>query len=251
MEPELAQDTFLSHLIELRNRLMWSLMAVGIVFLCLVPWAKDIYHLISAPMLAQLPKGGRMIATEITSPFFIPFKVTFLTAVLFTLPFLLYQAWAFIAPGLYSHEKKLIAPLILASTILFAGGMAFAYFAVFPTVFRVMQAFTPEGVEWMPDIGTYLSFVMNMFIAFGITFQVPVVVIILVRMGVVTVAKLKEIRPYVIVGAFIIAAVVTPPDVTSQILLAVPICLLYEAGLIVAGFTGKRDEEAESRSEAQ
>lgn len=251
MEPELAQDTFLSHLIELRNRLMWSLMAVGIVFLCLVPWAKDIYHLISAPMLAQLPKGGRMIATEITSPFFIPFKVTFLTAVLFTLPFLLYQAWAFIAPGLYSHEKKLIAPLILASTILFAAGMAFAYFAVFPTVFRVMQAFTPEGVEWMPDIGTYLSFVMNMFLAFGITFQVPVVVIILVRMGVVSVAKLKEIRPYVIVGAFIVAAVVTPPDVTSQILLAVPICLLYEAGLIVASFTGKRDTEAESTSETQ
>jgi sec-independent protein translocase protein TatC len=248
---EQAQDTFLSHLIELRNRLLWSMIAVGIVFLCLVPWAKDIYHVISQPMLAQLPKGGRMIATEITSPFFIPFKVTFLTAVLITLPFLLYQIWAFVAPGLYAHEKKLVMPLIVSSTVLFGCGMAFAYFLVFPTVFRVMQAFTPEGVEWMPDIGTYLSFVMNMFIAFGITFQVPVVVIILVRMGVVTVAKLKEIRPYVVVGAFIVAAVVTPPDVTSQVLLAVPVCLLYEAGILVATFTAKREAEAESSSEVQ
>jgi sec-independent protein translocase protein TatC len=251
MDTEQVQDTFLSHLVELRNRLLWSVIAVGIVFLCLVPWAKDIYHIISQPMLAQLPKGGRMIATEITSPFFIPFKVTFLTAVLITLPFLLYQAWAFVAPGLYTHEKRLVAPLIFASTVLFAGGMAFAYFAVFPTVFRVMQAFTPAGVEWMPDIGTYLSFVMNMFIAFGVTFQVPVVVIILVRMGVVTVAKLKEVRPYVIVGAFVVAAVVTPPDVTSQILLAFPICLLYEVGILLASLTAKRStEEAESSSEA-
>jgi sec-independent protein translocase protein TatC len=249
-DTEQAQDTFLSHLIELRNRLLWSMIAVGIVFLCLVPWAKDIYHVISQPMLAQLPTGGRMIATEITSPFFIPFKVTFLAAVLITLPFLLYQAWAFVAPGLYAHEKKLVMPLVVSSTVLFGCGMAFAYFLVFPTVFRVMQAFTPEGVEWMPDIGTYLNFVMNMFIAFGITFQVPVAVIILVRMGVVTVAKLKEIRPYVIVGAFIVAAVVTPPDVTSQVLLAVPVCLLYEAGILVATFTAKREEEAESRSEA-
>jgi sec-independent protein translocase protein TatC len=251
MDTEQAQDTFLSHLIELRNRLLWALIAVGIVFLCLVPWAKDIYHVISQPMLAQLPKGGRMIATEITSPFFIPFKVTFLTAVLITLPFLLYQAWAFVAPGLYAHEKRLVAPLIVASTLLFACGMAFAYFLVFPTVFRVMLAFTPEGVEWMPDIGTYLSFVMNMFIAFGVTFQVPVAVIILVRMGVVTVAKLKEVRPYVIVGAFVVAAVVTPPDVTSQVLLAFPICLLYEVGILVASVTVKRSEEAESSSEVQ
>jgi sec-independent protein translocase protein TatC len=245
-ENEQAQDTFLSHLIELRNRLMWSLIAVGIVFFCLVPWAKDIYHVVAQPMLAQLPKGGRMIATEITSPFFIPFKITFLGAVLITLPFLLYQAWAFVAPGLYAHEKRLVAPLIVSSTILFAAGMAFAYFLVFPTVFRVMQAFTPEGVDWMPDIGTYLGFVMNMFIAFGLTFQVPVVVIILVRMGIVSVAKLKEVRPYVIVGAFVVAAVVTPPDVTSQVLLALPICLLYEAGLIVAALTARRANQSES-----
>ncbi len=241
-ENEQLQETFLSHLIELRNRLLWSLIAVTVVFLCLVPWSKDIYHIISQPILAQLPKGGRMIATEITSPFFIPFKVTFLSAVVATLPFLLYQAYAFIAPGLYIHEKRLVAPLIIASTALFFCGMGFAYFAVFPTVFRVMQTFTPEGVEWMPDIGTYLSFVMNMFIAFGVTFEVPVVVVILVRMGMVTVAKLRSIRPYIIVGAFIISAVVTPPDVTSQILLALPLCLLYEVGIFVASFIAPRKE---------
>ncbi|MEO8629995.1 MAG: twin-arginine translocase subunit TatC [Betaproteobacteria bacterium] len=241
-ENEQLQETFLSHLIELRNRLLWSLIAVTVVFLCFVPWSKDIYHIISQPILAQLPKGGRMIATEITSPFFIPFKVTFLSAVVATLPFLLYQAYAFIAPGLYIHEKRLVAPLIIASTALFFCGMGFAYFAVFPTVFRVMQTFTPEGVEWMPDIGTYLSFVMNMFIAFGVTFEVPVVVVILVRMGMVSVAKLRSIRPYIIVGAFIISAVVTPPDVTSQILLALPLCLLYEVGIFVASFLAPRKE---------
>jgi sec-independent protein translocase protein TatC len=243
-ENEPGQETFLSHLIELRNRLLWSIIAVLLVFVCLVPWAKDIYHIVSAPILAQLPPGGKMIATEITSPFFIPFKVTFLTAVVITLPFLLYQLWAFVAPGLYRHEKRLIAPLVVASTLLFLAGMGFAYFLVFPTVFRVMMAFTPAGVEWMPDIGTYLSFVMNMFLAFGVTFEVPIAVILLVKMGVVSVAKLKEIRPYVVVGSFVVAAVVTPPDVTSQILLAMPLCLLYEAGILVASLMvrGKQTE---------
>ena len=251
-ESEQGQESFLSHLVELRNRLVWSLIAVVVVFVCLVPWAKDIYHLLSEPMLAQLPKGGRMIATEITSPFFIPFKVTFLAAVVISLPILLYQTWAFVAPGLYAHEKRLVAPLVFASTLLFLCGMAFAYFLVFPTVFRVMQAFTPTGVEWMPDIGTYLSFVTNMFLAFGVTFEVPIVVILLVRMGVVSVQKLRQIRPYVIVGAFIVAAVVTPPDVTSQILLALPLCLLYEVGLVVASLMARRrdpDSETELQKE--
>ncbi len=242
-ESEQGQESFLSHLVELRNRLVWSLIAVVVVFVCLVPWAKDIYHLLSEPMLAQLPKGGRMIATEITSPFFIPFKVTFLAAVVISLPILLYQTWAFVAPGLYAHEKRLVAPLVVASTLLFLCGMAFAYFLVFPTVFRVMQAFTPAGVEWMPDIGTYLSFVINMFLAFGVTFEVPIVVILLVRMGVVSVQKLREIRPYVIVCAFIVAAVVTPPDVTSQVLLALPLCLLYEVGLVVAALMARQNNE--------
>jgi sec-independent protein translocase protein TatC len=241
-ESEQGQESFLSHLVELRNRLVWSLIAVVVVFVCLVPWAKDIYHLLSEPMLAQLPKGGRMIATEITSPFFIPFKVTFLAAVVISLPVLLYQTWAFVAPGLYAHEKRLVAPLVFASTLLFLCGMAFAYFLVFPTVFRVMQAFTPAGVEWMPDIGTYLSFVTNMFLAFGVTFEVPIVVILLVRMGVVSVQKLRQIRPYVIVGAFIVAAVVTPPDVTSQVLLAFPLCLLYEVGLVVASLMARQSK---------
>ena len=246
-ESEQGQESFLSHLVELRNRLVWSLIAVVVVFVCLVPWAKDIYHLLSEPMLAQLPKGGRMIATEITSPFFIPFKVTFLAAVVISLPILLYQTWAFVAPGLYAHEKRLVAPLVIASTLLFVCGMAFAYFLVFPTVFRVMQAFTPAGVEWMPDIGTYLSFVTNMFLAFGVTFEVPIVVILLVRMGVVSVQKLREIRPYVIVCAFIVAAVVTPPDVTSQVLLALPLCLLYEVGLVVASLmVRRRDRDSET-----
>ncbi len=249
-ESEQGQESFLSHLVELRNRLVWSLIAVVVVFVCLVPWAKDIYHLLSEPMLAQLPKGGRMIATEITSPFFIPFKVTFLAAVVISLPVLLYQTWAFVAPGLYAHEKRLVAPLVIASTLLFICGMAFAYFLVFPTVFRVMQAFTPAGVEWMPDIGTYLSFVTNMFLAFGVTFEVPIVVILLVRMGVVSVQKLREIRPYVIVCAFIVAAVVTPPDVTSQVLLALPLCLLYEVGLVVASLMA-RQSSAKADTELQ
>ncbi len=244
-ESEPGPESFLSHLVELRNRLVWSLIAVVVVFVCLVPWSKDIYHLLSEPMLAQLPKGGRMIATEITSPFFIPFKVTFLAAVVISLPILLYQTWAFVAPGLYAHEKRMVAPLVIASTLLFVCGMAFAYFLVFPTVFRVMQAFTPAGVEWMPDIGTYLSFVTNMFLAFGVTFEVPIVVILLVRMGVVSVQKLRQIRPYVIVCAFIIAAVVTPPDVTSQVLLALPLCLLYEVGLVVASIMVRQSKPKE------
>jgi len=249
-DSEQGQESFLSHLVELRNRLVWSLIAVVVVFVCRVPWAKDIYHLLSEPMLAQLPKGGRMIATEITSPFFIPFKVTFLAAVVIALPILLYQTWAFVAPGLYAHEKRLVAPLVIASTLLFLCGMAFAYFLVFPTVFRVMQAFTPAGVEWMPDIGTYLSFVTNMFLAFGVTFEVPIVVILLVRMGVVSVKKLRQIRPYVIVCAFIVAAVVTPPDVTSQVLLALPLCLLYEVGLVVASLM-VRHRDVDSETELQ
>jgi sec-independent protein translocase protein TatC len=242
-EHEPGQETFLSHLIELRNRLLWSMIALVVVFVCLAPWAKDIYHLVSQPMLAQLPKGGRMIATGITSPFFIPFKITFLAAVVVSLPFLLYQAWAFVAPGLYAHEKRLVAPLVIASTLLFATGMAFAYFLVFPVVFRVMRTFTPEGVDWMPDIGTYLSFVVNMFIAFGVAFEVPIVVILLVRVGFVSVAKLKQIRPYVIVGAFVISAVVTPPDVTSQLLLALPLCLLYEVGVLVASLIARPKQD--------
>src|SRR5215470_2976872 len=244
-----SQDTFISHLVELRDRLLRAILAVIVVFLCLFPWARDLYAILAKPLIAALPVGGQMIATDVVGVFLVPVKVALLVAFVIALPYVLYQAWAFVAPGLYVHEKRLVVPLVVASTVLFLCGMAFAYFLVFPTVFRVMQAFTPSGVEWMPDIGTYLGFVINMFLAFGVTFEVPIVVVLLVRMGVVSVEKLRHIRPYVIVCAFIVAAIVTPPDVTSQILLALPLCLLYELGLLVASFVARRDGTAELQKE--
>jgi sec-independent protein translocase protein TatC len=245
---EQDSESFLSHLFELRDRLLRAVLALVIVFVCLFPWAKDIYAFLAQPMLAQLPAGVAMIATEVTSPFFIPVKVTFLAALVIALPFILYQVWAFVAPGLYAHEKRLVGPLVFASTVLFLCGMAFAYYLVFPIVFGVMKQFTPDGVAWMPDIAAYFGFVVNMFIAFGITFEVPIAVILLVKVGIVSVAKLREARPYVIVGAFIVAAVATPPDVMSQLLLAVPLCVLYEAGVIIASFISK---PAQTQSEFQ
>jgi sec-independent protein translocase protein TatC len=226
-----AQDSFISHLIELRNRLIWSLGAVLVVFLW---WAKDLYALLAAPLLAVLPQGGQMIATDVVGVFLVPVKVVAWVSVLVAMPFILYQIWSFIAPGLYAHEKRLALPMLVASCLLFVTGMAFAYFVFFPGMFRVMASFTPAGVAWMTDIDKYLGFVMGMFLAFGATFEVPVAVVLLVILGVISVAKLAEIRRYVIVGAFVVAAVITPPDVTSQFMLAVPMCLLYEVGLLVA-----------------
>ncbi len=233
------QDSFISHLIELRDRLIRALVAVLLVFLALVHWARDIYTLLAAPMLAALPESGSMIATDVVGAFFVPIKVTMMVAFLVSLPYVLYQAWGFIAPGLYAHEKKLALPIVAASVLLFFIGMTFAYFIVFPAVFGFINAFAPEGVAVMTDIEKYLSFVITTFLAFGITFEVPVVVIVLVRMGMVSIEKLKEFRPYMIVGAFIVAAVVTPPDVLSQFLLAVPMWLLYELGIVLAGMIGK------------
>jgi sec-independent protein translocase protein TatC len=243
-------DSFMAHLIELRDRLLRTVLAIGIIFLCLFYWAKEIYHFLALPILGVLPAGVKMIATEITSPFFIQVKVTFMAALVIASPYVLYQLWAFVAPGLYSHEKRLVGPLVVSSTLLFLCGMAFAYFLVFPVVFGVMKTFTPEGVEWMPDISAYLNFALNMFLAFGVTFEVPIAVVLLVRTGVVTLEKLKEMRSYVIVGAFVVAAVVTPPDVASQMLLAVPLWLLYEIGLVVAGWMGKPKPQAMSDSSA-
>ncbi len=234
-----AQDTFISHLIELRDRLLRSILAVALVFLGLFPWAGDIYALVAKPMLKALPQGGQMIATEVTTPFFVPMKVTMMAAFVIALPFILYQLWAFVAPGLYANEKRLVGPLIIASTLLFLCGMAFAYFLVFPVVFGFIIGIAPQGVAVMTDIGKYLDFVLTMFVAFGITFEVPVVVVLLVKMGVVSVAQLKQVRPYAIVGAFIIGAIFTPPDVVSQIMLAVPLWLLYELGMVVAGLVSK------------
>jgi sec-independent protein translocase protein TatC len=243
-------ETFIAHLIELRSRLVNVAVGLLLVFICLVPWASDLYALLAQPMLAKLPQGGQMIATDVTTPFFVPLKVTMMAAFLIALPYVLYQAWRFVAPGLYAHEKKLILPLIVASTLLFFCGMAFAYFVVFPVVFGFIVAAAPQGVAVMTDIDKYLSFVLGMFMAFGITFQVPVAVVLLVRIGMVSVEKLREIRSYVIVGAFVIGAIFTPPDVVSQFMLAIPLWLLYEAGIVVAAWVTPRGQSDRSANDA-
>ena len=231
-----TSESFIAHLIELRTRLLHAVVALLLIFICLFPWASDLYALLAQPLLAKLPKGGQMIATDVTTPFFVPLKVAMMAAFLIALPYILYQVWRFVAPGLYAHEKRLVVPLIFASTVLFFCGMAFAYFAVFPVVFGFITASAPIGVAVMTDIDKYLSFVLSMFVAFGITFQVPVAVVLLVRMGIVTVEKLREIRPYVVVGAFVVGAVFTPPYIVSHFMLAMPLWLLYEAGIVVANW---------------
>ncbi len=233
-------ETFISHLIELRDRLLHIVIGIVVVFACLFPFANDIYTLLAHPLLAKLPKGGQMIATAVTTPFFVPMKVAMLAAVVVSLPYTLYQLWAFVAPGLYRHEKRFAVPLIILSTLLFLIGMAFAYFLVFPVVFGFITGTAPEGVAVMTDIGNYLDFVITLFLAFGIAFEVPVAVVLLVKLGMVSVETLKEIRSYVIVGAFVAGAIFTPPDVVSQIMLAVPLWLLYEAGIVAAGFVTAR-----------
>lgn len=236
--PEL-HESFISHLVELRQRLIRALLSIVLVFLCMVPWAREIYTLLAGPMLASMPHGGQMIATDVAGAFFVPMKVTLMASFLVSLPHVLYQAWAFVAPGLYAHERKLVLPLVCASVVLFFIGMAFAFFVVFPTVFKFVNHFAPEGVAVMTDIDKYLSFVMSTFLAFGLTFEVPVVVIVLVKSGIVSVGKLREIRPYVVVGAFVIGAIFTPPDVLSQFMLAVPLWMLYELGIVVAAMMEK------------
>ena len=228
-------DSFMSHLIELRDRLMRAILALLIVFGVLFYWARDIYTLLAAPLLAELPEGTQMIAVEVAAPFFVPVKVTMFAAFIIALPYVLYQVWAFVAPGLYLQEKKLVLPLIATSTLLFLVGMAFAYFIVFPVVFHFITTFAPEGVAVMTDIQKYFDFVLTLFLAFGVAFETPIAVVILTRMGIVSIEQLKRARPYVVVGAFVIAAIFTPPDVVSQLLLAFPLWLLYEVGLIVSG----------------
>ena len=251
--PENTQETFISHLIELRSRLLRSIVAIVVVLVCLFPWAKDIYAALAAPLLKALPHGSTMIATDVTGTFLVPLKVTLMAAFLIALPYVLYQMWAFVAPGLYHHEKRLALPVIFSSVIFFALGMAFAYFIVFPIAFGFFAGYTPTGVQMMTDIDKYLSFVLTMFVAFGITFEVPVVVVVLVRLGVVSLDKLRSIRGYVIVGAFIVGAIFTPPDVLSQVMLAVPLWLLYELGLLVARFVAvtKRETGVEESEPAK
>ncbi len=235
----LPEESFLSHLVELRDRLIRAMLSILVVFLCLFPWAKDLYALLAQPLLATLPAGGQMIATDVVGVFLVPMKVALMVAFLIALPYVLYQIWAFVAPGLYSHEKRLALPLVGSSVALFFTGMAFAYFLVFPTVFGFMAQVAPEGVAWMTDIEKYLSFVMGTFVAFGVAFEVPVIVVVLVMSGVVEISTLKEWRSYVIVGAFVVAAIFTPPDVVSQLMLAIPLCLLYELGMLMARFVRK------------
>lgn len=239
-----AGENFIAHLIELRKRVMNSLLALVAVFLCLVPFANKLYTLLAHPLLAKLPAGAQMIATDVTTPFFVPLKVAGMAALIIALPYILYQAWRFVAPGLYEHEKRLVLPLIVASSLLFLAGVAAAYFAVFPLVFGYIVGSAPEGVAVMTDIEKYLSFALTMFIAFGLAFQVPVVVVVLVRMGVVTTGKLQEIRRYVILGSTIAGAVFMPPDAWSMILFAATLSLLYEAGIQVAKWVKPQEQGA-------
>ncbi len=237
-EDELAgtEQPFVQHLVELRDRLVKAAMAVVVmaVLLGIFPGPGALYDLMAAPLVAHLPKGATMIATSVISPFMVPLKVLLMAAFMLALPAVLYQLWAFVAPGLYSHEKKLVMPLVISSTILFFVGVAFCYFFVFGRVFAFIQSFAPASITASPDIEAYLGFVLNMFLAFGLAFEVPVVVVVLARMGIFSIEKLKEFRGYFVVLAFIIAAIITPPDVVSQLALAIPMCLLYEIGIWAA-----------------
>ncbi len=236
----MQSDTFISHLVELRQRLVRALVAVLLVLFAILPWAPELYDFMAHPLMRALPEGTKMIATGVIAPFLVPLKVAGVVAFVVALPYVLYQAWAFVAPGLYAHEKKLVLPLVIASTVLFLLGIAFCYFFVFGVVFEFVYTIAPKSISVAPDIENYMSFALSMFIAFGVTFEVPVVVIVLVRSGVVTVEKLKEIRPYVIVGAFVVGAIFTPPDVVSQFMLAIPLWVLYEIGVFIAGFQPAR-----------
>jgi sec-independent protein translocase protein TatC len=235
-----SQETFLSHLIELRDRLIRSLVAVGLAFIPAFYFSSDLYDLLARPVISALPQGSHMIATGVITPFLIPMKIALLTAFLAMLPYVLYQVWAFVAPGLYAHEKRLVLPLIVSSTVLFFAGMAFCYFFVFGRFFVFINSWAPKSISVAPDIEAYFNFVIGMFIAFGAAFEIPVVVVVLAITGLVNTQQLREWRGYVIVGIFVVAAVVTPPDVVSQISLAIPMCLLYEAGIFFTQFISKK-----------
>ena len=235
-ELEGSEQPFVSHLVELRDRMVRAFIAIGVVFgaLCLWPGPAGMYDLLAAPLVAHLPKGATLIATNVISPFIVPLKITLMTAFMVSLPVVLYQVWAFVAPGLYGHEKRMVLPLVVSSTLLFLAGVAFCYFFVFGQVFSFIQSFAPKSITAAPDIEAYLSFVLTMFFAFGLTFEVPIAVVVLARLKVVTIDQLKAWRGYFVVGAFVVAAIVTPPDVVSQLALAIPMCLLYEVGIWAA-----------------
>ncbi len=248
------EESFISHLIELRDRLLRSVLAVLVIFLALFPFANRLYSFLAGPLTQHLPEGSTMIAIEVASPFLIPFKLTLMLAVVLAVPYLLYQVWAFVAPGLYRHERRLVLPILVSSTFLFYLGMAFAYYVVFPLVFGFFTASAPEGVAVMTDISRYLDFVILIFLAFGAAFEVPIVTVVLVSMGVTTPEALAKKRPYVIVGAFVIGMVLTPPDIISQSLLALPMWLLFELGLLASRVLLRRRrafEAAQGTSEGE
>ena len=246
-QPE--EQGFLSHLVELRQRLVRAAAAVLIVFAALSPFMRQIFDFLSKPMMAALPQGTKLLATGVIAPFMVPLKITLFASLLVALPYVLYQVWAFVAPGLYQHEKRLAFPVIVSSVLMFFTGIAYCYFVVFRFVFRFIARFAPETVNVSPDIDAYFSFVLRMFIAFGVTFEVPIAVLLMVRLGMTSVARLRQARPYVIVGAFVAAAIFTPPDVLSQLLLALPLCLLFELGVLLGALFGV-SREASSRSGA-
>ncbi|WP_028116170.1 twin-arginine translocase subunit TatC [Ferrimonas senticii] len=245
------QQPLISHLMELRTRLLRAVGSILLVFACLAYWANDIYNYLSQPLLGVMPESASMIATEVASPFFAPFKLTLVLSFFIAIPVVLYQAWAFIAPGLYKHEKRLVMPLLFSSTILFYAGIAFAYYLVFPVVFGFFTSVAPEGVQIATDINSYLSFVLKLFFAFGVAFEIPIAVVLLCWTGATSVESLKEKRPYIIVGAFVIGMALTPPDVISQTMLAVPMLLLFEAGLVFARMYQPKDDEEEEQSDAE
>lgn len=244
------EQPLISHLAELRGRLINALVCVLLVFLALVPFSTDIYNLISTPLLSKLPEGTSMIATEVASPFLVPFKMTMYAAVFITMPYLLYQIWAFIAPGLYRNEKRFAMPLLISSILLFYVGTAFAFFVVFPLVFAFFTSVTPEGVAMMTDISHYLDFILKMFFAFGLAFEVPIATILLVATGIVSIESLKEKRPYIIIGAFVIGMILTPPDVLSQFLLATPMLILFELGLYFSRYFVRAESSEEEVEKA-
>lgn len=241
--PQAPAGSLFDHLLELRNRLLHAIVGVLLVFCCLVYFAQDLYQFIALPLLAAMPEGSQMIATDVASPFFAPFKLTLVLSLFVAMPFVLYQVWSFVAPGLYQNEKRLIAPLMLGSTVLFYCGIAFAYYLVFPVVFTFFTSVAPEGVVIATDISSYLDFILKLFFAFGVAFEIPIAIILMCWTGVTSPASLREKRPYVIVGAFVIGMLLTPPDIISQTMLAVPMLLLFEVGIIIASLYHKNDDE--------
>lgn len=244
-------NSLIAHLVELRNRILKALASVLVVFLCLVYFAQDLYKLLAQPLLDTLPENATMIATDVASPFFAPFKLTLVLSFFVAIPYVLYQVWAFVAPGLYRNEKRLIAPLLFSSTLLFYAGMAFAYFVVFPIAFAFFTSVAPEGVTVSTDISSYLNFVLKLFFAFGVSFEIPIAIILLCWTGVTDADSLRQKRPYVIVGVFVLGMLLTPPDVISQTLLAVPMWLLFEVGVIIGGlYARKRPQDDDSEDES-